>query len=149
MTDTSVRQGRFLSAIVIKPLKNSVLLLMRVIPEADIIEVLSTIDKNFPVLHGSFDQQKRVPVDVLSIISVRGEASPLALLNGAGDFIQLGWRIAPDGKFEEAENSDGLITAIEDGFALSALVDMVDPAHVPYWGDGEDTAHTPLNNYEQ
>src|SRR5579872_4569757 len=109
MTDTSVRQGRFLSAIVIKPLKNSVLLLMRVIPEADIIEVLSTIDKNFPVLHGSFDQQKRVPVDVLSIISVRGEASPLALLNGAGYFIQLGWRIAPDGKFEEAENSDGLI----------------------------------------
>jgi tellurite resistance protein len=112
------------------------------IPENDITEVVSTFDKNSPVLHGCFDEKRTVPMDVYSVISVRGEAAPLALLNVADDFIKLGWVVASDGEFEQVENSVGLIAAANEGLALSAPIDMTDPDQVPIWGDEKEDAET-------
>ena len=138
MPDTSVRGGRLLRAVLLKMLKNSVLIVVRIIPESDIVEVLSTFDKNAPVLHGCFDEKRTVPMDVYSVISVRGETVPLALLNVADDFIKLGWIVASDGDFEQVEKSDGLIAAANKGLALSAPIDLTDPNQVPIWGDGNE-----------
>jgi hypothetical protein len=142
MPDTSVRGGRLLKAILLKILKNSVLIVIRMIPESEIIEVLSTFDKNAPVLHGCLDEKKTVPMDVYSIITVRGEGAPLALLNVADDFIKLGWAVASDGEFEQVENSDGLIAAASEGLALATPIDMADPDQVPIWGNGEGDSTT-------
>ncbi len=141
LLDSSVQSKRLFRALLIKPLRNSVLIVVRLILESDIIEVQATTDKNHPIISGCFDEKKTVPFEIYSIISVRGETAPLALLNGAQDFFALGWSIATDGALKsDADNSDGLISAAESGLALSAPIEMAGRDHVTQWADGEEIA---------